>query len=145
MSDTTKTPRAHAVLAALYMADSSLKCWSWSADAEQWAFRQRPIWHEDMIYHVGHEKPTAPPKPPKRKVTIAGITFDAPETEAPKLGAKCWVTNLETTYYFEWSGGQVERRWLAAGRVHLDKENARLHAQALRELNRQLCGLGGAQ
>ena len=142
MSETTKTPRVRAEMAARFMADSSLKCWLWMPSAKLWVENEYPNWHENLTYHVGHEKPT---KPPKRKVTVAGITFNAPETEAPKLGAKCWVTNLETTYYFEWSGSQVERRWLAAGRVHLDKENARLHAQALNKHNRQLCGPGGEE
>ena len=141
MSETTKTPRAHAELAARFMADSSLKCWLWNPNAGQWDLCQHPVWRENLIYHVGHEVPTAPPKPPKRKVTIAGITFDAPETEAPKVGAKYWVEGVESTYEFEWSGRPVERRWLAAGMIHLDEENARLHAQALRELNRQLCGM----
>ena len=65
---------------------------------------------------------------------MAGITFNAPETEAPKLGAKYWLDNVELT----WSGEQVEQRWLANGLIHLDMENARLHAQALRKLNQEL-------
>lgn len=136
MSDTTKTPRAHAAMAARFMADDSLKCWLWNGD--EWVLAASPMWYAESIYHVGHKKPTAQPK---RKVTIAGITFDAPETEAPKVGAKYWLVDMDRTNSTVWSGIQIERRWLAAGMIHLDKESALLHAQALRELNRQLCGL----
>ena len=66
MSETTKTPRAHAEMAARFMADSSLKCWLWMPSAKLWVESERPNWHENLIYHVGHERPTEPPKPPKR-------------------------------------------------------------------------------
>lgn len=142
MSETTKTPRAHAELAARYMSDSSLKCWSWVPSAKRWVESDLPTWHEDLIYHVGHEKPTAPPK---RKVTMAGITFNAPETEAPKVGAKYWVVDMDRATSTVWSGIQIERQWLTAGMIHLDKESACLHAKALSKLNRQLCGMGDAE
>lgn len=134
----TKTPRAHAEMAARFMADDSLKCWVWVPAAELWVESERPNWQENLVFHVGHEAPT---EPPKRKVTMAGITFDAPETEAPKVGTKYWLEDVELT----WSGEQVEQRWLANRLIHLDAENARLHAQARRELNRLLCGMGGAE
>lgn len=92
MSETTKTPRAHSELAARFMADSSLKCWAWMPSEKLWAENVCPTWHYNVAYHVGHEKPTAPPK---RKVTIAGIAFDAPETEAPKVGAKYWLVFMK--------------------------------------------------
>lgn len=142
MSETTKTPRVHAELAARYMTDDSLKCWLWNGD--EWELAASPMWYAESIYHVGHEKPTAPPK---RKVTIAGITFDAPETEAPKVGTKYWVVKFVTTSAClqRWNDDPYDHRWLANGLIHLDEENAILHAQALRELNRQLCGLEAAE
>lgn len=138
MSETTKTPRAYAEMASRYMADDSLKCWSWKQDEKLWVERIYPTWLDDLVYHVGHEKPTAPPK---RKVTMAGITFDAPETEAPKVGMKYWLIDIDRANSMVWSGSPVEQRWLAAGLAHLDYENARLHTQALIKLNRQLCGM----
>ena len=142
MSETTKTPRPHAEMAAQFMADSSLKCWAWAVDARRWVENERPRWYENLVYHVAHEKPTAPPK---RRVTLAGITFNAPEVEPPEVGAKCWAVNVESVYHFEWGGSPAEQQWLAAGQVQLDEENAHLHALALRELNRQLCGMEDAQ
>ena len=120
------------------MADSSLKCWLWTGD--EWALAAWPTWYTESIYHVGHESPTAPPK---RKITIAGITFDAPETEAPKVGTKYWLVQLGTTdaSLQRWNDDPYDHRWLAGGLIHLDVENANLHFQALRKLNRQLCGM----
>lgn len=140
MSETTKTPRLHAEMASRYMADDSLKCWLWNGN--EWAFAAVPMWFAESIYHVGHKKPTAPPK---RKVTMAGITFDAPETEAPKVGMKYWLIDIDRANSMVWSGSPVEQRWLAAGLAHLDYENARLHTQALIKLNRQLCGMEDAK
>ena len=144
MSETTKTPRAHAEMAARFMADDSLNCWQWDSSAARWELRQHPYWHKDLIFHVGHEKPTAPPK---RKVTIAGITFDAPETDELALGAEYWLVQLGTksACLQLWNDDQYDHRWLANGLIHLDMENASLHAEALRELNRQMCGLGDVQ
>ena len=144
MSETTKTPRAHAEMAARFMTDGSLKCWLWMPSAKLWVEEERPNWHEDMTHHVGHEAPT---KPPKRKVTMAGITFDAPETEAPKVGAEYWLAQFGASgaSLQRWNDDPYDHRWLANGLVHLDEENAILHFQALRELNRQLCGVEDAQ
>ena len=57
MSETTKTPRAHAEMAARFMADSSLKCWAWAVDARRWVENERLRWYENLVYHVGHKKP----------------------------------------------------------------------------------------
>ncbi len=143
MSETTKTPRAHAEMAARFMADSSLKCWSWMSSAKLWVENKRPNWHENMAYHVGHEKPTAPPK---RRITMAGVTFDAPETEAPEAGAKYWLVRLGTPSVCpkRWNDYPDDHWGLFNGLIHLDEENAILHFQALREWNRQLCGMEDA-
>ena len=132
---TTTTPRPHAEMASRYMADDSLKCWLWNGD--EWALAAVPMWYAETIYHVGHESPTAPPK---RKITIAGITFDAPETDELVLGAEYWLVNFCTpsASLQLWNDDQYDHRWLANGLIHLDKENANLHAQALRKLNQEL-------
>ena len=144
MSDTTKTPRPHAEMAARFMADSSLKCWAWAVDARGWVENERPRWYENLVYHVAHEKPTAPPK---RRVTMAGITFNAPETDELALGTEYWLVRLGTTSVClqRWNDDPYDHRWLASGLIHLDEANAILHLQALRELNRQLCGMEDVQ
>ena len=99
------------------------------------------MWDAESIYHVGHEKPTAPPK---RKVTMAGITFDAPETEAPARKTEYWLVHCGEVFRQRWDDDSFDNQWLGRGLVHINNESARLHAQALNKLNRQLCGLEAA-
>ena len=100
------------------------------------------MWDAESIYHVGHEKPTAPPK---RKVTMAGITFDAPETEAPARKTEYWLVHCGEVFRQRWDDDSFDNQWLGRGLVHINNESARLHAQALNKLNRQLCGLEDVQ
>lgn len=142
MSDTTKTPRAHADLAIKFYSDSKMKCWYWSEKLQTWIVVGKPGWYACEIYEVSEYRP---PHKPKKRVTIAGITFDAPETEAPKVGTKYWLVDMDRAISIRWRGIQIERRWLTSGMIHLDKESACLHSQALSKLNRQLCGLEDVQ
>ena len=133
--------RPHAELAIKFYSDTKMKCWVWDEDSRRWLDIGKPAWNVIRIYEVSETKPT---KPPKKRVTMAGITFNAPETETPNMGARYWLANVESTVEFAWNGNLIDQQWLAAGLIHLDRENARLHAQALRELNRQLCGMEDA-
>lgn len=139
-----QTPRAHAELASRYMADDSLKCWLWNGD--EWELAASPMWYAESIYHVGHETPTAPPK---RKVTMAGITFDAPESVKPRPHTKYWAPIMLSapikTFSKPWRDSEFDRKALESGLVHLKEEDAELHAEALRELNRQMCGMEDVQ
>ena len=138
MRETTKTPRAHAELAARFMADSSVKCWWWSADAARWAEIVHPNWRENLIYHVSHEAPT---EPPKRQVIIAGIEFDAPETEAPIAYSEYWtfIAGSQSVWKVAWEDSERDFKRLHNGFVHTTQEAAELHSEALTKLNRQLC------
>ena len=134
---TTTTPRPHAEMASRYMADDSLKCWLWNGD--EWALAAVPMWYAETIYHVGHESPTAPPK---RKITIAGIEFDAPETEAPNVDKAFWTFSVVGTPYVwrkRWENSPSDFDKLRNGFVHTTREAAELHSEALAKLNRQLC------
>ena len=139
MSETTKTPRAHAEMAARFMADSSLKCWAWAVDARRWVENERPRWYENLVYHVGHKKPTAPPK---RRVTMAGITFNAQESVAPEPKTRYYVPQpiamVNTSHINYWTNSQFDRHLLERGVVHLDREDAKLHAEALIILSKEL-------
>ena len=137
MSDTTKTPRAHADLAIKFYSDSKMKCWYWSEKSQTWVVVGKPGWEACEIYEVSEYRP---PHKPKKRVTIAGITFDAPETDGLALGAEYWLVKFCTTSASlqRWNDDQYDHRWLANGLIHLDEENANLHAQALRKLNQEL-------
>lgn len=132
-------PRKHADMAVQYMTDASLKCWLWNGD--EWALAAIPTWYAETIYYVGHEAPT---EPPKRKITIAGIEFDAPETEAPNADKVFWTFGGATTPYVwrkMWGNSPSDFYKLRNGFVHTTREAAELHSEALTKLNRQLCGL----
>ena len=62
------TPRPHAVLAARYFADDTLKCWVRCRDSnDNWSPWYAPSFNEPLLeYYVGHE----PPPPIKRTITI---------------------------------------------------------------------------
>lgn len=136
------TPRAHADLAIKFYSDSKMKCWYWSEKSQTWVVVGKPGWEACEIYEVSEHRPT---HKPKKRVTIAGVTFDAPETDELALGAEYWLVDIDRANSIVWNGGQIERRWLADGLVHDCYENACLHAKALRKLNRQLCGLEDAE
>ena len=139
-------PRKHADMAAKYMADGSLQCWLWEDDTKRWRLTVAPAWRKWLYYYVGHEAPT---EPPKRQITIAGITFDAPETEVPNTGEEyCTFTvrgSRVNTWKERWSSNVVDLERLRNGFVHTTHKAAELHGEALVKLNRQLCGAGDVQ
>ena len=69
MSDTTKTPRAHADLAIKFYSDSKMKCWYWHEESQTWFDVDKPGWEDCEIYEVCEHRPT---HKPKKRVTIAG-------------------------------------------------------------------------
>ena len=140
-SMTTTTPRPHAEMAARYMSDDSLKCFAWNEPYKQWCTVDEPCWQGHLTYHVGHEAPTAPPK---RQITVAGITFDEPETEAPIAYSEFWTFSASGTqcvWKMIWVNAESDFERLRNGLVHTTQEAAALHSEALVKLNRQLCGM----
>ncbi len=130
--------RPHADLAIKFYSDTKMRCWRWYWDGS-WEDITHPSWHEDDIYEVCEHKPT---HKPKKLVTLAGITFNAPESVEPALGTVYWVpaplSTSNNTVSVRWKDGVFDRCSLERGFVHLDKEDAELHAKALIELSRGL-------
>ena len=131
-------PRKHAELAARYMADDSLKCWCWSGNTKSWFLNISPAWLDECFYYVGHEAPT---EPPKRQITVAGITFDAPETEVPIAYSEYWTFSAQSLWRGNWENTEKDFERLSNGFVHTSREAAEKHREALLKLNRQLCGI----
>ena len=142
MSETTKTPRKHADIAIKFYSDSRMKCWYWSKNSQAWLYVDKPGWEdwEDLdIYEVSEQKPTYKPK---KRVTLAGITFNAPETEAPELNTVYWVPHVlssaVTAFACTWKGSTFDKNALKRGFVHFGKEDAKLHAEAQIKLSEGL-------
>ena len=55
------------------------------------------------------------------------------------------MTTLSRRARQRWDDDSFDNQWMGNGLVHLDKENASLHTQALIKLNRQLCGMENVQ
>lgn len=125
------TPRPHAEMTALYMSDSTLKCWMWHS--YEWLEVTRPSWTEGAVYFVGHEAPT---EPPRKICTLAGLTFPAPETIAPEEYTQCWMPYLDDCYDCLWRDNILNTGLLERGFVHLTEEAAQAHHRALVAANR---------
>ena len=139
MSETTKTPRAHADLAIKFYSDTNTKCWRWSEDFQEWLYIDTPHFTDDRIYEVSETKPTYKPK---KRVTLAGITLNAPESVAPEPNTRYWIPQPVTVgaiaYECYWVCSEFDREYLENGFVHLKEEDAKLHAEALIKLSKEL-------
>jgi hypothetical protein len=140
------TPHKHAALIKQWADDPSQDVWCW--DGYQWLLAleaNSPRWIESVPYAVG-PKPT---QPPRLMCTLAGVDFPAPVTDANKLveGCEYFVANpaFEGGYWvLFWRQDCVDHpRFLEAGLIHYDKEDAKQHSKALLAANKQ--AIEGAQ
>lgn len=131
--------RAHADLAIKFFSDSKMKCWWWDYIREEWKHVSNPDWDGRTIFEVSETKPTYKPK---KKVTLAGITFNAPESVAPEHNTLYWIPKpvsvVARAYESYWSRGEFHMECLENGFVHLKEEDAILHANALIKLSKEL-------
>jgi hypothetical protein len=127
------TPHKHAALIKQWADDPSQTVWTWvSAD---WYPCQGTIdWYTDSVYAVGPR----PAEPPKKMCVLAGVKFPAPETEKPKLGANYFVADVRGGYYdCTWDDHPVDNKRLQSSTLHLTKEAAQAHANALLAATKQ--------
>ena len=72
-------------------------------------------------------------------ITVGGISFPAPEGEPLEPGTRYWITRLGYMHYIPnaitWAGDSYDRTCLKRGLIHLSKENAVAHAEALTKLS----------
>ena len=69
-----------------------------------------------------------------RVFTHPGGTCPAPETEAPPLNAKYWVTDLyddDHVYGYRWDGDDIDNKRLFRGIVYLTREAAIARAELM--------------
>ena len=75
-------------------------------------------------------------------ITIGDVSFPKPESKAPEIGVRYFMTYLSARTFFAhhyWDGGEIDQGFLKAGLVHLSRENAIAHAKALIKLSRGEC------
>ena len=131
--------RAHAELAIKFYSDSKMNCWGWKETEQRWCLIAAPSWFVNEIYEVCEHRPT---HKPMKRVTLAGITFNAPESVAPEMNTQYWIPQPVSTVVraFEcyWVCSEFGKEYLENGFVHLKEEDAKLHAEALIKLSKEL-------
>ena len=65
--------------------------------------------------------------------SLNGYEYPAPETEAPEVGTLYYVPYLDSSGYSRgpWKNSLLNKLRLKAGVVHLDRENAIAHTEAI--------------
>ena len=133
--------RAHAELAIKFYSDSKMNCWGWKETEQRWCLIAAPSWFVNEIYEVCEHRPT---HKPMKRVTLAGITFNAPESVAPEPNTSYWIPQLVSIASGAraceryWVGSEYGNECLENGFVHLKEEDAKLHAEALIKLSKEL-------
>lgn len=86
-----------------------------------------PAWHPSREYR---EKPTP-------STTLAGVEFPLPETTAPAQGTRYYFWNNRGVDYHIWYNDHIDRYFLEGGFVHLTKQAAKKHGEAIKAANKQ--------
>lgn len=73
------------------------------------------------------------------RITIGNVSFPAPESVAPKQRAQYWLVDFNFTDCvddYEWTGDDIDLRILKSGVLHLTRESALEHAEALVKISK---------
>lgn len=125
------TERPNKELALRYWSDPTLKAWYWSRANAGWVQASTPWFADEIVWHVGHEAPT---EPPARMCELAGITFPMPITEAPEVGARCWIANLlspENPNYSTWNKSTLDFMYLESSLHQATEDGAIQQGRAM--------------
>ena len=73
-----------------------------------------------------------------RTITINGMEVPEPERKILRLGQKYWIADITggTPLSDCWGGFPADYRWLENGLIHLTKENAEAHRNAIIRANK---------
>lgn len=75
-----------------------------------------------------------------KTILINGFEVPEPVRDPLHYDQEYWLANPteHTARKYEWEGDDVDLRWLAAGLIHLDKESAQIHIDALLSFTRRV-------
>jgi hypothetical protein len=87
-------------------------------------------WHGFLMEDFDEYKP--------RTITINGIKVPEPVRKPLYLGQKYWVADISERipHSSYWEGCSVDYRWLENGLIHLTRENAEAHRNAMLRANK---------
>lgn len=123
-----KTPHKHAALMAEYAKDAAIdrdafRFWQYQLDGSWFDCQNTPSWSEKRNYR---RKP--------KTININGHEVPEPLKTAPNLAEPYWFPALgakASVYESFWDNRTNDKFLLSLGLVHLNKESATAHAQAL--------------
>ena len=74
----------------------------------------------------------------KKTITINGVEVPAPEREPLRIGQTYWVPSdsLQAPLLLVWDADYVDAKSLERGWIHLTRENAQAHIDAMRRANK---------
>lgn len=108
---------------------------------EGWRTFQPHHWHLNSVLAAGYEFRIKPTPPRRLSVTLANgdvVSWPEPVRGALKDGQEYWYFDaLGLVNRLTWDGGSCDLKTLAFGNVHLTREAAQEHADALRKINTQ--------
>lgn len=132
--ETLSKRHRHADLMIQYANDCTLPVWVRCAKDECWLSSESPAWYEDYEYAIGEK-----PKDVKlMKYPNGTIEFYAPESKEPKKNTRVYYIDFNKVSTETWNGSMWCEIALAKGIVHLTRENAELHQEALMEFHTNL-------
>ena len=125
------TPRPNAEIAAIYFADTTLKCWArYTFSFDSWWIIDHPAFDDpNLEYYVGHE----PPPPPKRYIGLAvnGREWVLPEPlkAAPKHDQLVfYISDDGTVRSCRWNNWAVLPTLYKEQRLHATEDDAQAWA-----------------
>jgi len=129
-------PHVHAQLIQQWVADVSQKVWVWNKLGKVWG-RSPAVWHEDYIYAIGE----TPPVLVQATINLLGHEVPVPCAGVALVEQTPYYVPLigiggETVALYTWKGCEDDYALMAQGWVHLTKESAQVHSDALYEANR---------
>lgn len=122
----------HADNCALYAQDA-LEC---AEPWLRWQIRRAGLWldaNSPFTFFPDQEYRHKP-----RTVQIGEFSVPEPVRSPLKQGQEYWLVDVRSgaAMWKSWCNDEYDRKWLAAGLIHLDKESAQIHIDALLSFTR---------
>lgn len=92
---------------------------------DEWLISQDPVWRDYLLYRF---KPAEP-----KYIVVNGIQVPEPVREPLEDGQEYWLaeTNKGKSSGCHWNDNVYHTRWLSLGLIHLTREAAQTHIDAM--------------
>lgn len=92
---------------------------------DEWLISHDPVWRDYLLYRF---KPAEP-----KYIVVNGIQVPEPVRERLKAGQPYWLVDPsnETPIVLNWHDNSQTKQWLSLGLIHLTREAAQTHIDAM--------------